>query len=279
MPWRRKWQSAPVLAWKILWAEEPGGLQSAGPQRVRHDWATEHVYHNKTCYSRGYSSRCWYKRITTPTHRVNETRLTVKQVGEAGTQSCLKPQPQRCHLHLGGNPKPGASLWCNKDFEPHIRHHQRLRPASQRWAKKIKLWKLTGLISIRYKSRAREQEDGMNPKATAVQQRVLKRLMFKLTQLGLVTEKAGPGHPNLCGRGSLACLRAWTWKGHALQTGVISMCSLSALFQLGRNFFLNFKIFSLSHSLFYFPIRHHLSSCPPALLHPEDTIFFPSFKF
>lgn len=125
-----------------------------------------------------------------------------------------------------------------------------------------------------HKSRAREREDGMNPKATAVQQRVLKRLMVKLTQLGPVTEKAGPGHPNLCGRGSLACLRAWTWKGHALQTGVISMCSLSALFQLGRNFFLNFKIFSLSHSLLYFPIRHHLSSCPSALLHPEDTIFF-----
>ena len=27
-------------AWKIPWAEEPGGLQSMGSQRVRHDWAT-----------------------------------------------------------------------------------------------------------------------------------------------------------------------------------------------------------------------------------------------
>ena len=25
------------LAWKIPWTEEPGGLQSLGPQRVRHD--------------------------------------------------------------------------------------------------------------------------------------------------------------------------------------------------------------------------------------------------
>ena len=25
-----------ILAWKILWAEEPGGLQSMGSQRVRH---------------------------------------------------------------------------------------------------------------------------------------------------------------------------------------------------------------------------------------------------
>ena len=26
-----------TLAWKILWAEEPGGLQSMGSLRVRHD--------------------------------------------------------------------------------------------------------------------------------------------------------------------------------------------------------------------------------------------------
>ena len=30
------------LAWRILWTEEPGGLQSMGSQRVRHDLATEH---------------------------------------------------------------------------------------------------------------------------------------------------------------------------------------------------------------------------------------------
>ena len=26
-----------ILAWRIPWAEEPGGLQSIGSQRVRHD--------------------------------------------------------------------------------------------------------------------------------------------------------------------------------------------------------------------------------------------------
>ena len=32
-PWSRKWQPTPVyLAWKISWTEEPGGLQSTGPQ-------------------------------------------------------------------------------------------------------------------------------------------------------------------------------------------------------------------------------------------------------
>ena len=28
-----------ILAWKIPWTEEPGGLQSIGSQRVRHDWS------------------------------------------------------------------------------------------------------------------------------------------------------------------------------------------------------------------------------------------------
>ena len=26
-----------ILAWKIMWTEEPGGLQSTGLQRVRHN--------------------------------------------------------------------------------------------------------------------------------------------------------------------------------------------------------------------------------------------------
>ena len=34
-----------ILAWRILWTEEPDGLQSMGSQRVGHDWAT---YHSST---------------------------------------------------------------------------------------------------------------------------------------------------------------------------------------------------------------------------------------
>ena len=33
-----------TLAWKILWTEEPGGLQFLGSQRVGHNWATS-VFH------------------------------------------------------------------------------------------------------------------------------------------------------------------------------------------------------------------------------------------
>ena len=37
----RKWSThSSMLAWRIPWSEEPGGLQSTGSQRVGHDWAT-----------------------------------------------------------------------------------------------------------------------------------------------------------------------------------------------------------------------------------------------
>ena len=40
--WREKAMAphSSTLAWKIPWTEEPGGLQSVGSLRVRHDWAT-----------------------------------------------------------------------------------------------------------------------------------------------------------------------------------------------------------------------------------------------
>ena len=33
-----------IFAWRIPWTEEPGGLQSIGSQRVRHDWVTKHTH-------------------------------------------------------------------------------------------------------------------------------------------------------------------------------------------------------------------------------------------
>ena len=36
-----------ILAWKIVWTEEPGWLQSMGLQSVGHNWATEHTLHSK----------------------------------------------------------------------------------------------------------------------------------------------------------------------------------------------------------------------------------------
>ena len=46
--WRRSpggWNGthSSIPAWKIPWTKEPGGLQSMGSQRVRHDWALTHT--------------------------------------------------------------------------------------------------------------------------------------------------------------------------------------------------------------------------------------------
>ena len=38
-----------ILAWRISWTEEPGGLQSRGVQRVRHSWATNTYIHTRAC--------------------------------------------------------------------------------------------------------------------------------------------------------------------------------------------------------------------------------------
>ena len=63
-----------ILAWRISWTEEPGGLQSMGSQRVGHDWATntylltydkrftpnftqgtgENIFHIKMTHSQAY---------------------------------------------------------------------------------------------------------------------------------------------------------------------------------------------------------------------------------
>ena len=32
-----------ILAWRVLWTEEPGGLQYMGLQRVGHDQAAKHA--------------------------------------------------------------------------------------------------------------------------------------------------------------------------------------------------------------------------------------------
>ena len=37
-----------ILAWRVPWTEEPGGLQSMGLQRVGHDWMTHTDTHTHT---------------------------------------------------------------------------------------------------------------------------------------------------------------------------------------------------------------------------------------
>ena len=37
-----------ILAWRVPWTEEPGGLQSIGLQRLRHDWSNLARMHTRT---------------------------------------------------------------------------------------------------------------------------------------------------------------------------------------------------------------------------------------
>ena len=39
-----------ILAWKIPWTEEPGGLQSMGSQKVRHDRVTSFSFLESAWY-------------------------------------------------------------------------------------------------------------------------------------------------------------------------------------------------------------------------------------
>ena len=49
-----------ILAWRIPWTAEPGGLQSVALQRARQDWAAEHTCKKAKNSSKAYkSSVCW----------------------------------------------------------------------------------------------------------------------------------------------------------------------------------------------------------------------------
>ena len=46
-------------AWRILWTEELGGLQSMGSQRVRQDWVTNTFISSHTMKKNFFKSRAW----------------------------------------------------------------------------------------------------------------------------------------------------------------------------------------------------------------------------
>ena len=56
-----------ILAWKTPWTEEPGGLQSTGLQRVRHDWVTKHNTYIKCLEMTNLDSVLKSRDITLPT--------------------------------------------------------------------------------------------------------------------------------------------------------------------------------------------------------------------
>ena len=47
-----------ILDWRIQWTEEPGGLQSVGSQRVRHDWRDLACMHQFSSVTQSCSTLC-----------------------------------------------------------------------------------------------------------------------------------------------------------------------------------------------------------------------------
>ena len=53
-----------ILAWRMPWAEKPGGLQSMGSQRVRHDWTTiTFTFSNRAPASTLKITELWYSAL------------------------------------------------------------------------------------------------------------------------------------------------------------------------------------------------------------------------
>ena len=72
-----------ILAWRIPWTEEPGGLQSVGSQRVRHNWISMHAYWCTGISSVQSLSRVWL--FVTPWTAACQASLSINN-----SQSLLK---------------------------------------------------------------------------------------------------------------------------------------------------------------------------------------------
>ena len=82
-----------TLAWKIPWTEEPGGLQSMGSLRVRHDWATP-FHFSLSCIREGNGNPLQCSCLENPrdgaswwaaVHGVAQSRTRLKWLSSSGS--------------------------------------------------------------------------------------------------------------------------------------------------------------------------------------------------
>ena len=130
-----------VLAWKVSWTEEPGGLQSAGSRRLGHDWATN-TQHSCSVVSaccdpvdRGPLGSCpWdfyrpesWSRVPFPSPGdLPDPGMGPMSPALAGRASALSPQgsPWSVQLHLSKQPR--VQEWdpfhwdALKEWGPHL---------------------------------------------------------------------------------------------------------------------------------------------------------------
>ena len=98
-----------ILAWEIPWTEEPGGLQSMGSHRVRHNWACTHLGPLDVMwdYSKTIGRNTWIVVMVTANNSDTTERLhfhfSLSCIGEGNGNplqcSCLE------------NPRDGGAWW------------------------------------------------------------------------------------------------------------------------------------------------------------------------
>ena len=94
IPWRKKWQpTSSILASKIPWTEEPGGLQSMGLQRLRHDWA---LMNNVIRKGKNIANDC----LLTVFLSINWSHLLPLLIGLSTAQKPWSPVPPGSYRHF-----------------------------------------------------------------------------------------------------------------------------------------------------------------------------------
>ena len=98
-----------ILVWRILQTEEPGGLQSTGSQRVRHEWVTKPpqtpTTTTDTCKSWIWYHRCSFKCVV---------RLKNKDGINRGRK---QEEPGLGNLPRDGQARKNSTLGREKDQE------------------------------------------------------------------------------------------------------------------------------------------------------------------
>ena len=85
-----------ILAWRILWTEEPGELQSIGSQRVGHDRVTEHELY----------------KVETPLVKMNSEHLSLSDSIFSGSMVGSLSGKTMIFNHMGRIRKIPLCRWC-----------------------------------------------------------------------------------------------------------------------------------------------------------------------
>ena len=102
-----------ILAWKIPWTDEPGGLQSMGPQRVGYNWGTLEGNGSPLQYSCLENPRdggAWWAAV----HRVAQSQTRLKQLSSSSRGTWAHLMSRENHVK---KKKVEASYVRNKSFD------------------------------------------------------------------------------------------------------------------------------------------------------------------